>query len=313
MLPSWVLWKIIGLIGKSWAMLFAGAGYRVVLYDTVESQVTAALADIQQQLTKLEESQLLKGSLSSQQQFALISGTNDLAEAATDAIYVQENVPENLEIKKKVFQQLDELASEKTILASSTSCLVPSKFTAGLKHSSQCIVAHPINPPYYVPLVELMPAPYTSADVVQRAKAIHIECGQQPVVFRKEIEGFGINRLQYALLNECLRLVQDDVMSVEDIDKVMSYGLGHRYAFMGPLQTALLNAEGLPNYCDRYGETIVRVSETYGPTPTWKADDPVIREVQRQFDAVGLGVDQLPARRAWRDENLARLAKLKQE
>jgi len=70
-------------------MLFAGAGYRVVLYDTVESQVTAALADIQQQLTKLEESQLLKGSLSSQQQFALISGTNDLAEAATDAIYVQ--------------------------------------------------------------------------------------------------------------------------------------------------------------------------------------------------------------------------------
>jgi len=280
----------------------------------LETQVSTALEDIKNQLKSLEESGLLRGATNSDEQFKLITGTDKLSEAVSDTVYIQECVPEVLDLKRKVWSQIDELVTtEETILASSTSCILPSKFSDHLKHKSQLLVAHPINPPYYVPLVELVPAPWTSQDITQKAKAIQTECGQKPIVFKKEIDGFGINRLQYALLNECLRLVEEDVLSVEDIDKVMCYGLGHRYAFLGCLETALLNAEGFPNYCDRYGETVKRVSDSYGPTPGWKADDKVIQEVQKQFEAVNLGVEGLPERRKWRDGRLAALAKLKKD
>lgn len=157
---------------------------------------------------------------------------------------LQECVFEQIDLKKDVFKQLDEIASNDVVLASSTSCFLPSLFSEGLKHKSQVVVAHPVNPPYYVPAVEIVPAPWTDPKVVERTRAIMIEIGQKPVTLKKEVPGFSLNRIQYAILDECWRQIADGVISVEDVDTVMSDGLGMRYAFMGPWETAHLNAKG---------------------------------------------------------------------
>lgn len=149
-----------------------------------------------------------------------------------------------MELKRKVFKELDELASSTVVLCSSTSYFLPSLFAESLKHRNQVIVGHPVNPPYYVPLVEVIPTKFTDQSVIDRTLKIMKEIGQKPVTLKKEVKGFALNRIQYAILNECYRLIADDVISVEDIDTVMSDGLGMRYAFMGPWETAHLNATG---------------------------------------------------------------------
>lgn len=148
-------------------------------------------------------------------------------------------------MKKQVFKQIDdELESDDTVLCSSTSCFLPSLFAEPLKHRSQVIVGHPVNPPYFIPLVEIIPTKWTRDEIIKRTRALFIEIGQKPAVLKKEVPGFAVNRIQYSILNECWRLIADDVMSVEDVDLVMSDGLGPRYAFMGPWETAHLNATG---------------------------------------------------------------------
>merc|ERR1712062_763444 len=123
------------------------------------------------------------------------------------------------------------------------------------------------------PMVELVPAPWTSTEVRAGARALMAEVGQGPVSLSREVPGFVLNRMQYALLNECWRLVRDGVVSAQDLDVVMKDGMGMRYAFMGPMETIHLNAEGTQNYCDRYGETIYNVSSDLGPIPTgWKQE-----------------------------------------
>ena len=140
-----------------------------------------------------------------------------------------------------------------------------------MKHRSQFIVAHPCNPPYHTPMVELVPAPWTSQEVRDGARRLMQEVGQGPVSLSREVPGFVLNRMQYSILNECWRLIRDGVVSPQDLDVVMKDGMGMRYAFMGPMETIHLNAEGTQNYCDRYGDTIYNVSSDLGPIPTgWK-------------------------------------------
>ncbi|XP_046640052.1 lambda-crystallin homolog [Daphnia pulicaria] len=298
-----------GLIGRSWAMLFAGAGYNVHLYDVTQELVENAIKDIEEQLQALATSGLLRGNLSASEQLKLITGTKTLKECVQGALYVQECVPENLELKKKVFAELDELVGDSAIIASSTSCTLPSLFSENMKHRQNVIVAHPVNPPFYVPLVELVPAPWTSPEVAIKARQIMEELGQKPVSLSREIPGFALNRIQYAILNECWYLAQEGILDVADIDSVMSHGLGPRYAFMGPLETAHLNAEGMENYCERYGETIFNVSKTLGPVTRFEGAN--LQKVNQQLvDQVPL--ENLQEKRAWRNNCLSSLAQLKQ-
>ncbi|XP_060050733.1 lambda-crystallin homolog isoform X2 [Erinaceus europaeus] len=236
-----------GLIGRSWAMLFASGGFQVKLYDVEPQQIANALESIRKELKLLEQAGSLKGSLGAQEQLALIRGCTDIREAVEGAMHIQECVPENLELKQKLFAQLDGLVDDSVVLSSSSSCLLPSKLFTGLAHVQQCLVAHPVNPPYYVPLVELVPHPETAPATVDRTHALMRQIGQSPVRMLREVDGFALNRLQYAVIAEAWRLVQEGVVSPEDLDLVMSDGLGMRYAFIGPLETMHLNAEESPH------------------------------------------------------------------
>ncbi|XP_067146229.1 lambda-crystallin homolog isoform X1 [Apteryx mantelli] len=301
-----------GLIGRSWAMVFAAAGFEVKLYDIVQQQITGALESIRKQMKELEESGFLKGALSAEKQLALISGCTDLKAAVEGAAFIQECTPENLELKKKIFGQLDLIVDDNVILSSSTSCLLPTKLFTGLKHVKQCVVSHPVNPPYFVPLVEIVPHPETDPSTIEKTYALMKKAGQSPVKLNKEIEGFVLNRLQYAVISEAWRLVGEGVVSSTDLDLVMSDGLGMRYAFIGPLETMHLNAEGISNYCERYHEGMRLVLNTFGPVPEFSGE--IEQKInQAMSEKIPVVPQQLDARREWRDECLAHLAKLKKQ
>ncbi|XP_004854932.1 lambda-crystallin homolog isoform X1 [Heterocephalus glaber] len=301
-----------GLIGRSWAMLFASGGFKVKLYDIEQQQITNALENIRKEMKLLEQSGSLKGTLSVGQQLSLISGCSNIAEAVEGAMHIQECVPENLELKRKIFAQLDRIVDDRVILSSSSSCLLPSKLFAGLTHMKQCIVAHPVNPPYYIPLVELIPHPETALTTVDRTHALMKSIGQSPVRVLKEIDGFVLNRLQYAIISEAWRLVEEGIVSPGDLDLVMADGLGMRYAFIGPLETMHLNAEGMLNYCDRYSEGMKRVLKTFGPIPEFSGA--TVEKVNQAMCAkVPNDPGHLAARRQWRDDCLMRLAQLKRQ
>lgn len=293
-------------------MLFASGGFRVKLYDIEQQQITSALENIRKEMKSLEQSGSLKGSLSAERQLSLISGCGNLAEAVEGAMHIQECVPENLELKKEIFAQLDRIVDDQVILSSSSSCLLPSKLFMGLAHVKQCLVAHPVNPPYYVPLVELVPHPETAPATMDRTYALMKKIRQSPVRVLKEVDGFVLNRLQYAIISEAWRLVEEGIVSPNDLDLVMSDGLGMRYAFIGPLETMHLNAEGMVSYCDRYSEGMKRVLKTFGPVPEFSG---ATVEIVNQDMCMKVPDDpeHLAARRQWRDDCLMQLSKLKQQ
>ncbi|KAF7650227.1 hypothetical protein LDENG_00129550, partial [Lucifuga dentata] len=231
-----------GLIGRSWAMVFVNGGYRVKIYDNQPGQSAKAVSEIRKELEKLDKAHMLRGTLNASQQLSLLSSFDDLPQALDRAFFIQECVFENLEVKQSIFQAAENLVGNDVILSSSTSCLVPSHVFSRVQNRSRCLVSHPVNPPYYVKLVELVPHPETAAAVMDATHALMTQVGQVPVCLKKELDGFALNRVQAAITAESWRLVQDGVISVKDIDLVMSEGLGMRYAFIGPMETMHLNA-----------------------------------------------------------------------
>lgn len=239
-----------GLIGRAWAHVFARAGWQVRVWDPSPQSRETAAAAIAQSLHDLARHGLVTDPEAAARRVVVVA---ELADALADAHYVQESGPEVLETKAATFVQLDALAPPEAILASSTSAIVASLFTEKLPGRARCIVAHPVNPPHLVPVVELCGAPWTSPATRARARSILREVGQVPIEVKKEIDGFILNRLQAALLSEAFRLVQEGYVSPEDLDHTVADGLGLRWAFMGPFETIELNAPGgIADYCERY-------------------------------------------------------------
>jgi len=289
-----------GLIGRAWAIVFAGGGCEVALYDSVAGVADTACALVAEGLDELAAQGLVADPKVAA---ARVRSATSLSDALDGATFVQENTAERLEVKRAIFAELDRLAAPDTILASSTSTIVASSFTENLKGRQRCLVAHPVNPPHLVPLVELVAAPWTAPAVVAKAKAVYEAVGQVPIVVKREIEGFILNRLQAVLLSEAFRLVEDGYVTPQDLDKTLKDGLGLRWSFMGPFETIELNAPGgIPDYCARYGASLSRLS----------AADPAIYSGEKLAYVMAqwpnaLTADQVAARMRWRDRRLAAL------
>jgi L-gulonate 3-dehydrogenase len=291
-----------GLIGRAWSMVFARAGRAVALYDVDRSVLPAALATIKGNLADLAANGLIDDPEAA---LARIVPVESLDEALRGAIYVQENGPEDLAIKRALLRELDAKAAPDAILASSSSALRASLFTEDLKGRARCLVAHPVNPPYLVPLVELSPAPWTTPDTVTRTRALMDAVGQVPVTLNKEIPGFLLNRLQGALLGEAFRLVEQGYCSMADIDRTVKDGLGLRWSFMGPFETVDLNAPGgIADYIRRYGPAYHEMAQSAGAPEKWSADLTARLEEERRRT---LPAGQLGERAAWRDRRLMAL------
>ncbi|XP_015219717.1 lambda-crystallin homolog [Lepisosteus oculatus] len=299
-----------GLIGRSWAMVFVSGGYRVKIYDNQPGQATCAVEEIRTQLRELQQSGMLRGALSAEDQLALLSSHQDLKQTLEGAFFIQECVFEDLEAKRGVFQALETCAEGSVVFSSSTSCLQPSDVFSRVQRKSRCIVSHPVNPPYYVRLVELVPHPETDPSVMETTFALMREVGQAPVRLRREIDGFALNRIQYAIIAEAWRLLEDGVMSVQDIDLVMSEGLGMRYAFIGPMETMHLNAQGLEDYLKRYRDGMKRVLTSFGPVPDFSGEE-AKKINQEMCELIPCDAQHLNARRERRDRCLLGLAQLK--
>jgi L-gulonate 3-dehydrogenase len=291
-----------GRIGRAWAIVFARAGFQVNLYDAEPAMREGAVPAIRDSLADLAS-------------FGLIDETPDtiaarvtcypqLADAVRDVVLVQENIAERVDVKRAMFAELDHLTHADTLLASSTSGLPASTFTQGLAGRARCFVAHPVNPPSLVPLVELCGAPWTAPDVLARARALYEEAGQKPVTVEGEISGFLLNRLQGALLDEALSLYEQGYASAADLDTVMRDGLGLRWAFMGPFETIDLNAPGgVADYAQRYAGTYRTIASERMPFD-WSPDTLAKLEADR---AALLPRTDIETRSRWRDRRLMAL------
>ncbi len=291
-----------GLIGRAWSIVFARAGFAVSLFDSSQQAASAALGFIADRLPELAEAGLISDT--PEAIMARISLAPTLEAALEGAVHVQENGPERTDAKAALFARMDEIAPKSTILASSTSGIPASAFTEALRGRSRCLVAHPVNPPYLVPVVEICPSPWTSQDAVARTRALMERARMVPATIKREVKGFVLNRLQIALVAEAFRLVADGVVSPEDLDATVKHGLGLRWAFMGPFETIDLNAPGgVADYCARYGGLYAEVEAEMVPialTPELVADvDGAMRS--------RLSLDDQPARQEWRDRRLMAL------
>ena len=291
-----------GLIGRAWSIVFSRAGFDVALWDPVDAAMPAALEFIAARLPELHAAGLIKES--PEQILPRIKPAASLEAALANAAYVQENGPERVDAKRDLFTRLDQAARPETILASSTSGIPASAFTEHLPGRARCLVAHPVNPPYLIPLVELCPAPWTSPETVARTREIMIQAGQAPATINFEMDGFALNRLQGALLAEAFRMIDNGAISPEDLDALVKHGLGLRWSFMGPLETIDLNAPGgLADYCDRYGPLYNKMQHQMTPHEWTPSLVGKLQAAQR----ASLPMEKQAERQAWRDRRLMAL------
>lgn len=293
-----------GFVGRAWAISFARAGHDVALWDSNASAPTAAVTYIADVLKDLKAHDLLNGQTPADV-LKKLQPCADLETALSGAVHIQENTPEKIEIKRETFARLDRLTDPDAIIASSTSALLPSRFTEELAGRARCLVAHPINPPYLVPAVEIVPSPWTSEDSLQRTKALMLEAGQAPLMMKRELDGFIMNRMQAALLEEAFRLVEGGHASVEDVDIGIREGLALRWSFAGPFETIDLNApKGVRDYATRYHGMFELMFEQMQHRADWTG--PVLDDIEAQCREKR-DADKLEERQKWRDRRLMAL------
>ncbi len=291
-----------GLVGHGWAIAFARAGHEVALFDTKPSQTEATLRRIDTILPELVSFGLIEsdGDLR-----ARITAYASLKTAVEGSGYVQESGPECVSAKREIFAALDQIAAPKAVLATSSSGIPISAIAEPLGGRARCLVAHPANPPYLLPIVEIVPAPWTSEKAIATADAVLSGAGQVTVQLKKEIDGFVLNRLQGALLHEAFRLVEDGIATAEDVDRTVRHGLGLRWSFMGPFETIDLNAPGgLSDYVDRLGSMYLRFAQQRGAARPWGPK--LVAKVEADRRA-SLPASALSERAAWRDRQLMAL------
>jgi 3-hydroxyacyl-CoA dehydrogenase len=297
-----------GVVGSSWSLVFARAGADVNIYDPDRASAGRVVDYVRSALSAPEAPKSAAGG-DSETILSRLKIVPSLEEAVAGVDYIQESAPERLDVKKELYKRLDALAHPSAILASSTSGLPASSFTEGLEHRQRCLVVHPINPPHLIPLVEIVPAPWTAPDVVDRAIDLMREVNQSPIRLRREINGFVVNRLQSAILGEAFRLVEDGICDANEVDLAISDGLGLRWFFMGPFETIDLNAKnGIAEYCRNLGPMYFDLAKEQAAPRPWGAE--LVDRVERTLRE-SVPEQELANRRSWRDRYIARLRSMR--
>ena len=297
-----------GFIGRSWAMVFSKAGHHVSLYDIDPAALSEAMNLLEINIADLESNGLIS---SKDDLLGRIQPYKTLEGAVEEAEWVQENALENVQIKRELFSRMDELLPETTILASSTSSIPCSDISNGMKGAGRIIVAHPANPPYLLPIVELSGAPETRDETIFRAKELLEAADMEVITINKEIKGFVLNRLQVALLNEAFKLVEDGIVSGADLDKTIKHGLGLRWSIMGPMETIDLNAPGgIRDYLERFGPAFEAIAKEQSSIRPWNTSRFIKMEEERRKV---MPINDLRERARWRDRRLMALTRHKEE
>jgi 3-hydroxyacyl-CoA dehydrogenase len=294
-----------GSIGVAFAVTFARAGRPVRCWDPMPAALERARADLADRLSRLDEHGLLDEPVDDVA--ARVTFGCSLTAAVDGVVLVQECAPEQVELKRELFAAVAELAPTHSVLASSTSAIPPSVLAEAVPAAAaRLLVGHPGNPPYLLPVIEVVGSPSTSPAVLDRARAVYRSAGLTPVTLRREVEGFLFNRLQGALLREAYCLLRDGVADVADIDAVVRLGLGRRWGVIGPFETVDLNTRGgLAAHAERMGPAYYRMGAERGQDDPWTPD--LVAEAVAQRRAL-LPLDEWEQRVAWRDEQLMHLA-----
>ena len=293
-----------GTVGASWALYFLASGLEVTVYDTDPAREVFVRSYIERGWSTMRR---LSQGLAETPPAVIFR--LDLHDAIDGADYVQEAVPDVVSVKRDLFGRLDDMLPAHVIVASSTSSLLMSELQAGLLTAERFVVAHPFNPPHLIPVVEVVGGKLTSARTRDATCAFLARIGKTVLRLRKEIRGHLVNRLQAALFQEAVWLVQEGVADVEDIDRGMAMGPGLRWAAAGPFLTFHLGADagGIRSYLQHLGAAHERMWEDLQRVPTIRPD--VAEQIATGVQAeVGTStVAQLAARR---DEALIALLNL---
>jgi len=287
-----------GVIGGAWAARFVLNGLDCKIFDPhleAERIVGEVMANAERAFAMLTDAP--------KPEPGKLTFVSSIEEAVEDADLIQESVPERLELKQKVHMQIDAAAPDDALIGSSTSGLLPTDIQAKMMAPERMFVAHPYNPVYLLPLVEIVGGARTSTETIARAHAAYEQIGMKPVTIRKEIDAFVGDRLLEAVWREALWLIRDDVCTVEELDDIMTHSFGLRWAQMGLFQTYRIagGEAGMRHFIEQFGPTMNLPWTKLMDVP--ELDDALIDKIANQSDeqAGDLGIRDLER---IRDENL---------
>lgn len=241
-----------GVIGASWVAVFLAHGLRVCVSDPRESVEAEVREYVGRALVTL--AQLGAPHATSDIGDRLVFEA-DLERAVTGAQLVQENGPERLDFKRQLWHRIEQAAPANALFLSSSSALPASEQASEMGTPERLLIGHPFNPPHIIPLVEVVPGKATSAAAAQAAVDFYRAVGKQPKVLRKEVSGFVANRLQSAIFRECVALVADGVVTIDELDDIVTQSVGMRWAVGGPFESFYLGGGdgGLRSFVKQFG------------------------------------------------------------
>src|SRR5712672_1653351 len=294
-----------GVIGASWTSLYLAKGLQVVATDIAPNAEAALRKFVETAWPALKRLGLSPGASQSN-----LSFTPALTQAVANADLVQENGPERIDFKQKLYDELDQMLPPDAIIASSSSGLTMSEIQKGARsHPERCVIAHPFNPPHLIPLVEIVGGAKTSEATIRRAAEFYTSIGQRTVRVNKEMPGHGANRLQAALAREVSYLVAEGVVRAADVDTALSWGPGLRWGVMGNMMLNHLGGGpgGIEHFFQQFSGPMTAWWKTLGsPVLTPEAQKKLIDSVHTE-----VGSRSVAELEAQRDEILLGLIELR--
>ena len=289
-----------GLIGLSWAGLFSAFGYQTIVYDPFLKQKDLANKTIEDIWTSLDS---LFDGLKNKKEVKFSVDLFDLAVTS----FIQENLPEDLNLKREIISKLEKTVSVETIIASSTSSFLPSELQENCANPERVLVCHPMNPPHLIPAVEIVLGKISSQEKADAAKLLYRSVYRIPIQIKKEMRGHLANRLTSALFREAVYLISEGAADVEDLDAIFSNGPGLRLALLGPHMNYHLGGGdgGYRYYLEHLGPSQEARWKTLGQTPlTEEIKEKLIEGIEKQ----NLNVKELVSKR---DKSLIEILKTK--